>query len=54
MMLDFLPEMVIARISQTNMEHHHQLLTQLTQSQSVTSNPHPEISESEIDDSNNP
>ncbi len=54
MVLDFLPEMVMAGISQANMEHRRQLLTRLTQSQPVTSNPHPEISESEIDDSNNP
>lgn len=42
--LEFLPKMVIAGMSQTNMEHHHQLLKRLIQLQAVISNRNPEIS----------
>ena len=51
--LEFMPEMVRVGISKSNMEHRRQLLTRLTQSQPVSSTPHPEASESEVDDSFN-
>lgn len=40
--LEFLPEMVLTNICQANMEHRRHLLERLTQSQEVSSTPHPE------------
>jgi RbcX protein len=48
--LDFLPEMVRAGISQANVEHRRQLLERLTQTQS-TATASPEASEPEFNDS---
>jgi hypothetical protein len=48
--LDFLPEMVRAGISQANIEHRRQLLERLTQTQS-TPTTYPEASEPESKDS---
>jgi DNA-binding SARP family transcriptional activator len=48
--LDFLPEMVKAGISQANTEHRRQLLERLTQSQ-PTATAHPEAADSEFNDS---
>lgn len=48
--LDFLPEMVRAGITQANTEHRRQLLERLTQTQS-TAIVHPEASEPELNDS---
>jgi RbcX protein len=48
--LDFLPEMVRAGISQANIEHRRQLLERLTQTQS-TATAQPEASEPEFNDS---
>jgi hypothetical protein len=55
--LDFLPEMVRAGISQANVEHRRKLLERLTQSQTSSSTTHPETnnleSELDTDDSSN-
>ncbi|MEM8778474.1 MAG: chaperonin family protein RbcX [Cyanobacteria bacterium P01_G01_bin.49] len=47
--LEFLPQMVRCRISQSNVEHRRQLLERLTSSSSVSSSPRPEL---DNDDSN--
>jgi DNA-binding TFAR19-related protein (PDSD5 family) len=45
--LDFLPEMVRTGIVQANVEHRRKLLERLTKSQTSSSTPHPESTDSE-------
>ncbi len=52
--LDFLPEMVRAGITQANIEHRRQLLERLTQFSSPPSTSQPEASDTDLDSSSHP